>query len=380
MSITPFFFALGGNNAVLTAAGANGAAEILFEAGYLPAIGSKDRIRADEQNIRALMQAETELVTGLARGDAEAVSNAGALSRALNHTRRKVLEQLGTPLNSFNLFPVLTDSPPPGARTFSTVYQRSQGEAQWYRDSNTDLKGIEQTLLEDQYKLWPIITSYNSNFFESMTNRFAQSNGLPGLNKEASNLRTARRLIDEKINKTNWFGDDSVGLHGVLNLPQQQKIFATEKFSASGTSATVLDQLNNAGNYVSEQSGNTMGINRVVSSPKVVNYLMQKRLADGTDMTIGQSFLNGRPGVSQIEQAEECARTTSLPGGGSNIHAILFYNDSGEALGRVQPMGVTVLPTFRQALSNITPVGAICGGMVSPMPGTVLVMFVDVSA
>jgi hypothetical protein len=105
---------------------------------------------------------------------------------------------------------------------------------------------------------------------------------------------------------------------------------------------------------------------------------MQKRMGSVNDSKVGGQFLEGQPDINVIEEAWELADTTKIAGGGSNIQAILFYNDDPDVISRVQPMGVTMLPAFRHQLSAVTVVGAIVGGVVEGIPGSVLVLLVDV--
>ena len=340
-----------------------GLIDALFSAQAGPALGTEERVRGD---------AEIYTLHGNARGDAAVVSNAGGFAREFNASRAKLIGEPRKALNSFRLFAADRFQPPPGARTHTVGYQRNHGEAAVYRDSNTDIPGVGGAVLEDKFNLWPIVTSFQEDFFGGQTMRFA------GRDPRARDVVHGRRVIEELIIRINWYGLDSAGLFGALNYPRGQRRVSATAFDGTASAAAMLAELNSAANFVSEASGNAFRINRVAMSPAVRNLVMQTRLGSVNDTTVGEQFLKTQLDISTLDVANELADTTLIPGGGAGIHAIFLYDDDPDSISRIQPMGITMIRPYLDKLSTIQPMGAITGGIVQAQPGACLVLLVEV--
>jgi hypothetical protein len=303
-------------------------------------------------------------------------SNAGALARDLNYRRKKVLEESHALPGSFSMFRMDPDQPPPGARTHSARYELSHGEATLYRGGGMSrIPVVGGSMIEDTFKLWPLVTSFNEDFFEAQSQQYA------GYDARGRDVRTARRVLEEFANRINLFGDDAGGLYGALNYPRLAKRVSGTAFNGSESPTDVLAALFSAANYPSEASQELFKPNRMAASPRVLDYLSQTRLGSVNDTTILGFFLESQKrtgGPSKCESMWEL-KEPNVPGAGaaSGVDGIFFWNDDPLAVSIVNPQGIMMLPPFRMGFSTTTVVAMVVGGVTMHRPGNNLLLLVD---
>jgi hypothetical protein len=331
-----------------------------------PALGSDQRIRMDAEHIVDLAHSR-----GL-RGDS-VTSEAGTLARDLNYKRKTIIEEPHALPNSFGMFRLDPDQPPPGARTYSVRYSLSHGEAVLHRGgSESQIPVVGGSMIEDTFKLWPLVTSFTENYFESQSSAFA------GYDTRARDVRTARRVLEETANRINWTGDAGAGLYGILNYPRLAKRVESTAFDGTAAPTDVLAALFAGANYPGETSKGVFKPTRCVTSPRVRNYLAQTRLGSVNDTTIGKFFLDGMPDISKIDAAWELEEPAVLgAGSGSGVDGILFYSDDPQAASLVVPQGITMLPPFRMGFNTTTIVAMVVGGARMDVPGSAILLLVQ---
>jgi len=298
--------------------------------------------------------------------NADAFSDAGglALARDLDFVHQKVLEEASPANNALNMFATGTGIPQ-GARTHSVRRLLYDGEAAWHRGGNNAPRvGVRQK--EEQFPVRHIVTSVEMNLFEMMSSNFAN------LNAYQRKLRGARKVMEKFLNHALWNGDEDQGYKGVLNYPYLAKKTAATAFDGSATAAAMLAELNSAANYPGEQSGAVFMPNRMVTSPRVKNLLMQTQNSTASDTTLGEYFLRNNDEIARIEAARELKDFNGVSG----VDAILFYNDEPDSISHETVAGIQILPRQVFGFDEVTYMYMSTGGIVMRDAGNNILLLV----
>lgn len=332
---------------------------------HAPRLGTPERVRLDTEAIK-------QAAIGI-RQDA-VTSSAGTLAMQLNARRKAILEEKKPLLSSFSMFQLDPFQPPPGAKTHSVPYSFTHGEAALYRGGDR-IPQVGGSVGEDIFNIWPLVTSFQENYFE------AQSQAFAGYDPRARDVATCRQVLDETANRINWYGDSAAGLYGALTYPRTHKRIEATAFDGTASAVDVLAALNSGANYTATTSREVFRPNRCAASPRVQRYLSQTRLGSVDSVTIAEFFLKGQPGIKSIESAWELMEPP-IPGAGAGngIDAILFWNDDPENVSLIVPQGVTMLPPYTIGLGTTTICVMLVGGLVMGRPGSALLMLVTAPA
>jgi len=303
------------------------------------------------------------------RADAFSTAGGAVLARDLDYIHRKVLEEKAKPLNAFRMFRTGAGIPL-GARTHTVRRFLDNGEAGWYRGSSDQNKQAGYAQKEQTFPVRYVVTSVRTSVFQMMSARMA------GINELERKMRSARRAMDQFLNDKLWNGDTAQDYYGVLTYPWLAKKVEAVAFDGSASNANVLAALNSASNYAQEQSGGVFGPNRMVTSIRVRNYLMQTEYSTASDKSIGQKFLDYHPEISRIETAYE------MKGIGSSaaVDGILFYNDDADSVVHETMGGLNVLPQQSFGYDNVTHLWMATGGIVMRDAGNNLLLLVTAAS
>ena len=147
-------------------------------------------------------------------------------------------------------------------------------------------------------------------------------------------------------------------------------VFAT----GGGTVTQILGVLNDAANYPQEVSGSTFAPNRAVTSERVRNFLMNTRLGTVNDTTIGEFFTKNNEHINAIESAHELKDF-----GGTDVDAILFYNDDVDGISNELVQGITPMPAQIFGFESITYIYMSHGGLIMRDSGNNILLLVPVA-
>lgn len=292
------------------------------------------------------------------KGDAATESNVGALADNLTQRQVKIIEEMDKAPSYQRLFNVFT-AIDPGAADYTVEYTQDQGEAILWRGQSTD--GIPLTNVTDyadKFDTHWFVIAYDSDYFTDMSDSFA------GNNRTDRKFKACVKVLDQAVNRAIWNGRPEANLYGVLTYPRLAKKVIDTSFVAGATPADVLGELFALVNYPSEQSGDLYRPDRLVTSPRVRNYLFNTARSTTSDTTIGQFFLDNQEFIKSIDSAHECKDA-----GGAGIDAALAYDSSEDSLSAVIPQSYTTLPTLQTAMGTMTVVATKCGGAAMWAPG-----------
>lgn len=295
--------------------------------------------------------------------------SAGGLPRDFEFIYREILKEKRRPLNMQKLFP-MDGRVPLGARTHTARRMLQVGSAQVHRGGG-EVRAVRSSFVEEQFETIHIVAGVETNWFETISQDFQARNTF------ADDTRMAIRVIEERMNRVAFNGDAISRVFGFLNYPKISTNVSTITFTPAGITAdtdATIAELNRIANFPRQASGGTFRPNRMATSIRVRDALMQAPRTTGTDITVGQFFMNNQPedGIKSIEEAHE------LEGVGPNGEdAIIVYGDSLDATAMVMVQPPTALPAHAiNAFQNqVVYVGTI-GGMVMRDLGTNAVLFV----
>jgi hypothetical protein len=221
-----------------------------------------------------------------------------------------------------SILPISTEAGP-GATEITWRRFTSVGSAIQISDSGENIPRADVYGEETTTKIIPYGAAYGYNIYEI---RRAQMAGRP---LEAMRATAARKAIDDKLNDIAASGDTAAGLKGFINYTG-----ISEYTVASGTSGLktwanktpdeILADMNGIVNSVVVA---TVGIERpdtLLLPQSNYNLIMQKRIGDGSDVTILNYFLNNNKYIKTVDWLYE------LTGAGATTsnRMMAFVNDA----------------------------------------------------
>lgn len=289
------------------------------------------------------------------------------LPRQLEHIHSRALEEAKPVPNGLSLFRI-SNEVPPGARTHTVRRFLEDGEVAVYR-GGTDVPRVGVSQVEEEFPVRHYVTSFATNHFEMLSSNFANTS------EAERKMRSARRIMESFLNRMIWgIGpNEEHGLFGVLNYPWLAKKIASVLFDGSAAVDDVLTELQDAANFPAQQSKATFSPNRMVTSTRVRDYLMNTRLGSVNDTTIGEFFARNNEHINTIEGAWELRDIA-----GTGVDGILFYNDSEDGITNEMVQGLTPLPIQHFGFEDITYLYASHGGIIMRDAGNNILLLVTV--
>ena len=298
--------------------------------------------------------------------------NAGFhLARQLEFIHQQVLEEPFPVYNAYRLFPVDT-SVPPGARSHTVRRVYYHGEARVHRGGGQDVPRAGVTQREQEFPVRHIVSSYAWDIFEAASSQFANSGLLTKL------ARGARDAIMELENRLFWYGAARHGLYGVTNYPWLPKRVVSTPFTeaqAASDSRAILRALHDLVNWPAENSKGVFGPNRLVTTKRVRNFLMDTPWSGSIDTTIGEHFLKTNSAIQGIDEAWELENL-----GGEGIDGMLAYRNDQRGIMLCVPQGITSLPVQALGFDNTVYSYSSIGGVVMPDVGNNILGYITTDA
>ena len=276
------------------------------------------------------------LNTSNTRYDAIGSEGGGLLAGQLRHVLSEVLEEKHPTPNGLRLFSV-DSTVPLGARTVGVRRIYEAGEARIFRGGDSSIPKVSLAQAEMDFQVRHYVTSAVWDVFEEMSAQYAQSSGV-SLDYVAQLARIARDVLERFTNDMTWNGDATARIYGVLNYPWLDKEVSSVSFGGTPADTNLhLKELNGFINRQRHASKGVMGPNKMVTSPRVADFIMQTLIKDSTGLrarTIGEVLLASSRLEGEIEQAWELEGIL-----GANVDGILLYRDDALGIQNVIPGG-----------------------------------------
>ncbi len=311
------------------------------------------------------------------RADAISAQGSGLSAGKLRHVLARVLEEKYALPTALELFPVDT-SVPLGKREIEVHRFYEAGEAAIYRSGDgSQIPKVSYSQESMTFRVRQYVTSAVWSFFEEQQAQAAEVEHVARL------LRVARRTLELFLNEMTWYGDDQAGIYGILNYPWLDREVSDLAFGGtdlSGGTVSYLQELNNFVNRAYHASKGVLGPNKMVTSPRVADWIMQTPYLDGNgaggDRMLGEVFLATSRIEDRIEQAHELENVL-----GDGVDAIFFYRD--DVMGVANMLsggGIQALPLHQTDIDRRQIMFYNHGGVQMLEVGNNLCVFVTYSA
>lgn len=287
------------------------------------------------------------------RKDSDFGGNAGAFPRDFEHIYKEILEEKRQPLN-YTKCMQMDGRVPLGAKKHTVRRRLGTGDAAIYRGGTTGIPVANGAYVEEQFNVIYVVSAVETNWFELISDSFE------GRNQFADDSRMAIRSINERINNIAFNGDAASDIHGFLNYPHLAKSVSTVQYVTGTSGADLRADMDAAANFAIEASGGTFRPNRMVTSIRRMNFLMQTQNSTAADTSVGEYWLKGQPDISAIEGIRE------MRGIGPNGEdGMMFYDDSLESTAFVMIQPPTAMPAHSiNSFQNQTVYVSAIGGTV----------------
>ena len=289
-------------------------------------------------------------------------------ARELEYVKARSYDVQYPELKATSLIPVSTEAGP-GAESITYQQFDRLGVAKIisnYADDlpRADIKGAEFTS-----PIRSIGASYGYNVQEIRAAQFA------GRSLEQRRANSARRAVEEQINKIGFYGNDENGLKGLLTHPNITRVAVDEnagqtstKF-ADKTPQEILDDLNNLVDGIIDLTNGIEMPNTLLMPIKQYRIIANTRLADGTDTTILNFFLQNSPFIQQVEWVQELKGSGLGAGSLSEGEDVMIaYDNNVDKLSLEIPQPFEQFPVQEDGLNFKVPCHARIGGVVVYYP------------
>jgi len=306
-------------------------------------------------------------------GSAPEVGDTYHLARELEHIYDDVIQQEFAPTGAFNLFEQ-DNRVPPGAKQHTVTRSEYTGQPDIHRSTDeaqpdrgrVDIKRDQETFQNLFYTL-----DIPLDFFDELHSDFAQT-------RLRDELIEAAEVIMERFATRNvWEGLDKFGFYGIDNYPGVQKRVLPVPLLKSPTETerrNLKNQFIETEQVVDERSLTKASVNRVVTSPRVQNYLTRKDRSENYGGSLAADILE-RIGPDEIEKDPDLKNL-----GGQGADGMFYYNDARRSVAHVVPEPLTMLPIMQHdSFEWVIPVYMAHGGIVMKDPYASVLAYVDAS-
>lgn len=280
-------------------------------------------------------------------------------ARELEHVYQEVLREQYAPNNALSLFAQDT-SVPAGAKTHTVRRIMHEADVRYYDGNASDRGSAGASKVEKEFPIHPIVTSIKWDYFEQLATGFANSN-----------LRTelefaARQGMADFLNDKTWNGDEDRGVRGVLNYDWLPRSISGVDFVDGTDADTILSELHRLARFSYIKSKQVFRPNRMITSPRLMDYLASRKRSATTDQTILEAFLQDRRQLQDMTVVE----AHELEGAGPNGQDAILFDRAGDrmSVANVIPQGFSMLPVQRTGFSLEIPCYMLHGGVIMRYP------------
>jgi hypothetical protein len=331
--------------------------------------------RLRRQRIHTNAKRLDEMGVGV-RGDAHSgVDDTVHLARDLEHIYDEVVQQQFAPTGAFDMFPI-DQRVQPGAKTHTVRRSEYAGEPKIHRstdEAQPDRGRVNIRRDEETFQVLYYTLDIPIDFFDEMHADYAQLN----LREE---LMDAAQVIMERFATENALnGLDAYNFYGIFNYPWLNKQVVTQALVDSPSNAeadAIKAQILQGESEVIERSQTRATPDRVVTSPRVDNYLQENELTDNENESIKQVLLRRFRQIDEIEVDPDFEDI-----GPNGEDGMFFFTDTRRAIAHSVPEPFTMLPiTQTDSFEWVIPTYMAHGGIVMRDPWANLLQLIDVQS
>lgn len=281
-------------------------------------------------------------------------------TKQLEYVKAKVLEEVLKPLTYAQFIPVNTEMPL-GASNFTWRSYKAFGLARYISDYGKDIPRVGLGATENTITPKTIATSYGYTVMDIRRAQYA------GVDLDTRLAKTARRTIEELINKSAWNGDATYNVQGLLNYP------GTATYSVPGADANakkwvnktadqIIDDLNGVVASVDVATNGIEQVSIVLIPQAQMTLIRNKRSASASDLTVYEFWTRNNPGIA----LEVCRELKGAGSGGAD--KIIAYTRSSDKLEFILPSALEQHEPQKDFLEYVIPMTAVLCGVVAYAP------------
>lgn len=290
------------------------------------------------------------------------------MTRELSYRLSKLIEQEVVAASSFELF-ASNEAVPPGAKSFRAKRIEHFGEARIYRGSSS-IPTNRTSVHEEEFKIHHLVTSVNTDIFQTMAQNFA------GMNIAEREMAGAKEVLYQEADRIFWNGDASANLYGVTSYPFLARMFLAVPFSSASTGLEIVRELNRAAKHAEEDSKGKMRPTACVMSHQLYNYIAEEPLDPSGDKetVLAYWIRTNSQGIKKVTKAD---RLTGAGPGGEN--GIFFYAEGNKGPLLTMPQPFAVLPPQMTGFGSTTYMYCTLGSIYMPYVGNQTLAWVPAS-
>ncbi|MAL98271.1 MAG: DNA-binding protein [Alteromonadaceae bacterium] len=306
----------------------------------------KQHMNYDAADLAAVMEGKERL--GIERED-EGIF----LARQLDFVKARIYEVQTPNLTGLQLVPVSTEVPE-WAESFTYRTYDEVGMAKFISNYADDLPRVDVTGKEETLKLKSIGDAYGYSLDEM---RLANA---MGTNLAERKGRTARRAIDQLVNKVALVGDTAHGFYGFTNHPNLGETAVTGDWTVAATTGdAILADLLAMYDAVLVQSYDNHAPNTLAVAPTRRSALVSKNVNSGGQFqSVWSAFQAIHPGVTMIASTE-----LEPTADNSNVSTAVMYERDVDNLSIEVPRPFEQLPAEKRNLEMVIDCIAKCSGV-----------------
>lgn len=283
--------------------------------------------------------------------------------RELEYVKSRTYDVKYRNLKAIELIPVSTDAPA-GADYIIWYSYAKAGMAKIVSDYANDFPRVDVYATEEQSKIYTLGDSYGYSIKE------IRRAAMAGNNLDTRRANTARRAMDELMDKLAWFGDDDFSIQGFINYPGITEYTvpngaAASKTWASKTSDEINADLVGIMDAVSVPTKGREQVDTILLPRTQFNLLKNTRMSTASDKTIFEFFTSNNPGVT-LEVLDELAGQ-----GASATDRYMAYVKDAEHLTQEMPLPFTQSDPEKKGLTWVIPCEAEHAGVIVYYPQSV---------
>lgn len=284
-------------------------------------------------------------------------------NRQLEYIKTKTYDQLNKELKYPDILPVSTETPN-GAAVITWRSFKGIGFAKIISDYANDFPRVDMVGEEQSVKPRGIGDSYGYSIEEIRRAQFAR------FNLNARRAKTARRVIEEKINTIAIEGDDDYNLNGLINYPGITEYTVPD----DGTGDEKLWSTKTGDQIVRDMSSivsvgvidNTNGVERpdtMLMPIEQYEYIANTRMTESSDKTIMGFFMENNPHIKTIDWL------TELKGAGAGgTDRFMVYKKNPDKLTLEMPQMFEQFSPQQKGMEFQIPCHAKTGGVIVYYP------------
>lgn len=224
----------------------------------------------------------------------------------------------------------------PGARTLIQPQVEEFGQAIVQSPDASDFRMVEVTASEQEFRIFMVGAAYSVTWGEMNSQQFAQGHGQQ-YNVSDIKMEGVQRVIREKVNSLNAFGDTALGVTGALNNASVTLTDSTfDPFNAANTSEQISEWFLGEAGDIAASTNNVEYPTVAGISTELWTLMTSKKMTDTGETILSyvlrtqrEAAAGNQAAIQNIYRLVECRSATleanGAQTGGTNKDRIWLY-------------------------------------------------------